>query len=148
MADELVYVSWGGTGRGEALRAAMQQASAAGKGLVYLAVLDDAHFADLDDGFLAVVKDELEWLLDAQLEVTKAQLGVDDLPVRVLIRSGDVVDQAADAVATVGDTTVIIGAPVPLADHESVDALLGELRDRVSVPVVLSTGGEEIRRPA
>lgn len=144
MADELIYVSWGGTGRGAALRAAMEQASAGGKGLLYLAVLDDAHFADLDEGFLAVVKDELEWLLDAQLEVTKTQLGVDDLPVRVLIRGGDVVDQVADVIATVGDTEVIVGAPVPLADQESVHALLDTLRQRVSVPVELSTGGEEV----
>lgn len=147
MADEIVYVSWGGTGRGAALRAAMEKASANEKGVLYLAVLDDAHFADLDERFLAVVTDELRWLLDAQLEVTKTQLGVEDLPVRVLIQEGDVVEQAVDVIATLGDTEVIVGAPVPLAQHESVVTLVEELRDRVPVPVQLMTGGGDIGGP-
>ncbi|MDH4277980.1 MAG: hypothetical protein OEZ14_16870 [Acidimicrobiia bacterium] len=143
MADELVYVSWGGTGRGATLRTAMERASAAGKGLLYLAILDDASFADLDATFLAVVKDELEWLLDAQLEVTKAQLGIEELPVRVLIRGGDVAEQVAEVVTTMGETEVIVGAPVPLADHESIESLLEMIRGRVTVPVDLITADAE-----
>ncbi len=143
MAEELVYVSWGGTGRGATLRAAMEQASAAGKGLLYLAVLDDDSFADLDDTFLAIVKDELEWLLDAQLEVTKTELGAEEVPVRILIRGGDVADQVADVVDTLGDTEVIVGAPVPLAGHQSVDALLDALRQRIAVPVELVSADDE-----
>lgn len=140
MAEELVYVSWGGTGRGATLRSAMERAATAGKGLLYLAILDDGTFADLDHKFLAVVKDELEWLLEAQLEVTKSQLGVDDLEVRVLIRGGDVAEQVTDVVTAMGDTEVIIGAPVPLAGHQSIETLLDAVRDRVSVPVDLVTG--------
>ena len=137
MSDELIYVSWGGTGRAAALRASMERAAAEDKGLAYLAVLDDAHFADLDDGFLAVVRSELEWLLAAQLEVTKTQLGADHVPVRVLIRGGDVAEQVADVVTAMGDTEVIVGAPVPLAGHESIDSLLDSIRAKVSVPVDL-----------
>ena len=137
MAQELVYVSWGGTGRGATLRAAMQKACNEDQGLLYLAVLDDASFADLDDTFLGVVRDELEWLLDAQLEVTKTQLGVEELPVRVIIRSGDVAEQVAEVARTLGDTQIIVGAPVPLARHESIEALLEEIQVRVDMPVSL-----------
>jgi len=143
MSDELVYVSWGGTGRGATLRTAMERASESGRSLLYLAILDDAGFADLDDSFLAVVKDELEWLLEAQLEVTKTQLGAEDLPVRVLIRGGDVADQVADVVSTLGETEVIVGAPIPLTGHESIDSLMDLIRSRVQVPVELVTAEAE-----
>ncbi len=148
MADELVYVSWGGTGRGATLRAAMERASESGKGLLYLAILDDAHFADLDGAFLAVVKDELEWLLDAQLNVSKTQLGIEGLPVRVVIRGGDVAEQVADVVATMGDTEVVVGAPVPLTGHESIESLMELIRSRVSVPVDLVTAPDDGLDPA
>ncbi len=148
MSDELVYVSWGGTGRGATLRTAMERASEEGKGLLYLAILDNAGFADLDAAFLAVVKDELEWLLDAQLNVTKTQLGVDELPVRVLIRGGDVAEQVADVVSAMGETEVVVGAPVPLAAHESIDSLVDELRAKVSVPVSVVEAEAEGLDPA
>ncbi|MDH3299853.1 MAG: hypothetical protein OES24_05030 [Acidimicrobiia bacterium] len=143
MADELVYVSWGGTGRGATLRTAMERASGSGLGLLYLAILDDASFADLEASFLAVVKDELGWLLEAQLEVTKTQLGIEELPVRVLIRGGDVVEQVADVVTTMGETEVIVGAPVPLAGHESIESLMDLIRSRVPVPVDLISADAE-----
>ena len=138
VSQELVYVSWGGTGRGSTLRAAVARAADENKGLVYLAVLDDGSFADLDDKFLSVVKHELEWLLEAQLEVAKTQLSADEVPVRILIHRGDVAEQVAAAVKTLGDDTeVIVGAPVPLAGHDSVEALLAEIEGRVTVPVSL-----------
>ena len=135
MAEELVYVSWGGTGRGATLRAALERAAADGKGLLYLAVLDDATFADLDRTFLSVVRDELAWLVDTQLELTKNQLGAEDISVRVIISGGDVVEEVADVVTAIGETEVMIGAPVPLAGHQTVGELLDSLQSRLSVPV-------------
>ncbi len=134
---ELVYISWGGTGRAATLRSALAEASAADKGLLYLAILDDSTFSDIDETTLALAADELAWLLDAQVELTKSQVGVDDVPVRVLVRAGDVADEAAEVVKTVGETELLIGAPVPLAGHGSVNDLIEHLRSRVSVPVRL-----------
>jgi hypothetical protein len=116
---------------------AMERARAEGRGLLYLAVLDDAAFGDLDPNFLSLVIDELEWLLDAQLELTKTQLNAEDLPVRVIVRSGDVAEQVATVVTTLGEAEVIVGAPVPLVGHLSIEALLDEIRSRVSVQVEL-----------
>ena len=77
----ILYVSWGGSGRAASVRAAMrlalEQPEESGRGLRYLAVLDDEHFADIDDNLLAVVSDELRWVLDAQLELTRNQLGAE-----------------------------------------------------------------------
>lgn len=137
LVNELIYLSWGGTGRAATLRAALAEAVQRRLDLVYLAVLDDGAFADVDESTLALAEDELSWLLTAQLELTRSQLGAEEVKVRVLIRSGDVADEAAELVATLGDTEVLVGAPVPLTHHSSVVELIDELNHRVSVPVRL-----------
>lgn len=134
---DLVYVSWGGTGRAASLRSAMQTASEAERGLVYLAVIDEESFDDLDDVMVDLVRDELEWLLDAQIELTKRQLDVASLPVRVIVRRGDVDEHVAEVVESIGETLVLIGAPVATKGHDSVAAMVESLRERTGRPVEL-----------
>lgn len=134
---DLVYVSWGGTGRAASLRSAMQTASEAERGLVYLAVIDEDSFDDLDDVMVDLVRDELEWLLDAQIELTKRQLDVASLPVRVIVRRGDVDEHVAEVVEAIGETLVLIGAPVATKGHDSVAAMVESLRKRTGRPVEL-----------
>lgn len=136
-SNELVYVSWGGTGRAASLRSAMATAASAGSGLVYLAIIDQDTFADLDDSMVDLVQDELEWLLDAQIELSKEQIGAQDLAVRVLVRRGDVDAHVITVVETLGETSVLIGAPAASAGHESVEAMVQSLRQRTGRPVDL-----------
>lgn len=135
----ILYVSWGGSGRAASVRAAMRKAmlqdESVGRGLRYLAVLDDDHFADLDDKMLALVTDELRWLLDAQLELTRDQLGADGLTVEVVVRQGDVIESVVDVLGERGKADVLIGAPVALAAHGSIDDLRRALSDRIEVEV-------------
>ena len=133
----ILYVSWGGTGRAASVREAMRRAVADGVGLRYLAILDTEHFADLDDRTIEVMSDELRWLLEAQLDLTSTQLGVDDLPVEVVVKVGDVVETVVDVLGERGPAEVLIGAPVPTAEHESVEALTEALRGRISGSVSL-----------
>ncbi len=135
MGDELVYVSWGGTGRAATLRQALERADQAGLGLVYLAILDDSTFGDVDKSMLELAKDELSWLLDAQLELSKRQTGIEDVAVRVLVRAGDVAEEVVDIVDAVGDTEILIGAPVPASAEEEVADLLKVLAGRTHQPV-------------
>lgn len=123
----LIYLSWGGTGRGACLREAMSRAYGEGRPLVYLAVLDDSGFGDLDESMLSIVSDELAWLLDAQVELSRTQVGADDLPVSIEVRAGSVSALVAEAVATIGPTDVLIGAPVPLAGHASIETLIDQI---------------------
>lgn len=132
---ELLYVSWGGTGRAATVREALGRAGKSGRGLVYLAILDDSAFGDIDDTMLDLARQELAWLLDAQLELTRSQTNLDDVPVRVLVRTGDVVDRVAEAAEATAPTEVLIGAPVGLADTEAVIDLVAMARDRIAVPV-------------
>jgi hypothetical protein len=132
---ELLYVSWGGTGRAATVREAIGRAGATGRGLVYLAILDDAAFGDIDDAMLDLAGQELAWLLEAQLDLTRSQTNLEDVPVRVLVRTGDVAERVGEAAQAVGATEVLIGAPVTVAGSEVVADLVAVVRDRVPVPV-------------
>ncbi len=137
---ELLYVSWGGTGRAEAVRLALARAGASGRGLVYLAILDDSTFGDIDPKLLELAREELSWLLDAQLDLTRSQTNLDDVPVRVLVRAGDVADRIGEAAEAVAASEVLMGAPVSDTDAPVVEALVTQLRQRLSMPVEFVDG--------
>ncbi len=139
-AAELVYLSWGGTGRAGSFRTALMEAEAQGRPVVYLAVLDDAHFADVDHDLLGLARTELDWLLQAQVDLTKRQCGCEGTDVRILIRAGVVADEVVevlDALAAGGGgrPELVIGAPVPEVGGGAAD-LLAELGRRI---------GDEVR---
>lgn len=142
MAGELIYVSWGGTGRGAALRAAYEQAADAGQSLTYLAILDPPHFADLDDSLLGLVVDELEWLLSAHVG-TVAEASYGDVDTRVIVRTGEVDDEVESLVKSSGADAVIIGAPVTI-DGAPIDDLVASLEQRTGVSVTVVDGATPI----
>ena len=133
--SEVLYVSWGGTGRAATVREALGRAGAADRGLVYLAILDDSAFGDLDDSMLDLARQELAWLLDAQLELTRSQTNLEDVPVRVLVRTGDVADRVVEAAESVGAVEVLVGAPVTVAGGAAVADLVARVQRRVAAPV-------------
>lgn len=106
--EEVVYVSWGGNGRGLALREAFEAALERGVPLVYLAILDDDHFGDLDTSYLNLVIDELEWLLDTQLRLVANSLDAKGHAARFMVRAGPVYAVIADVVETSGAELVLI----------------------------------------
>ena len=144
MSGETVYLSWGGTGRAASFRAALAEAAQAGRSMIYLAVLDDAHFADVEHEMLALAKQELAWLLDAQVDLTKRQAGWPDAEVDVLIRVGDVADEVVEVLDTVraanhAEIELVVGAPVPAAGGHTAADLLAALEARTGLPVRIVT---------
>ena len=150
----ILYVSWGGSGWAASVRHAMRLAAGGDSpsgtgtavdtgdgagmsgGLGYLAILDDDHFADLDRSLLDLVTEELRWLLDAQLELTRGQVGAGDLDVEVVVRRGNVVDIVRAVVGERPVSRVLVGAPVaPAGGHPSAEALLATLRSEISPPI-------------
>lgn len=111
-SNELLYVSWGGNGRTVALRTAFEAALERSKSLLYLAVLDEDHFGDLDQRFLSLVVDELEWLLDAQLRLVAGQLNAEGHPARILVRVGEVYKELSDVVNASNVDLVLVPAQV------------------------------------
>jgi len=131
---EMIYVSWGGTGRGAALRAAYEQAADAGQSLTYLAILDPPHFADLDKHLIDLVVDELEWLLDAHLRtVAEASYKRIDAT-RVIVRTGEVDDEVIELAEATGAESIVLGAPLDIAGG-SVTELVEALQQRTGAAV-------------
>lgn len=137
MADtpgELIYVSWGGTGRGAALRAAYDQAAEAGQSLTYLAILDPPTFSDLDQSLLTLVADELEWLLNAHMRTVAEASFREVESTRVIVRAGEVDDEVESLAKSSGADAIVLGAPVAVGGT-SVEELVQALRQRTGVPV-------------
>ncbi len=123
----MVYVSWGGTGRSSSLRKAVRTAQSNESALIYLAVLDDDSFSDLDTSMLDLVADELEWVLEAQIEMAIAQAGSPAVEVRLIVRYGGVVNEVVDVAGSLDKPHILVGAPVPVAGHDSVSDLVKAL---------------------
>lgn len=113
--NEVVYASWGGNGRGLALRTAFEAAIERDAPLLYLGIIDESHFGDLDDSYNGLIASELEWLLEAQLRLVADQLGVSEHDARILVRSGTVGEELAQAVTTSNAQLVLI--PTEVADQ-------------------------------
>ena len=62
-----LYVSWGGSGTADSLRIAAQQAHDSQTALVYLGVVDDESFGDIDGATMEMLLEELNFLLRTQL---------------------------------------------------------------------------------
>ncbi len=131
---ELIYVSWGGTGRGAALRAAYEQAADAGQTLTYLAILDPPHFADLDKVLLQLVIDELEWLLNAHMRTVAAASPKQVASTRVIVRTGEVDDEVTELAQLSGAASIVLGAPIDVGGV-AVSDLVAALRRRTGVNV-------------
>lgn len=133
-AADIIYVSWGGTGRGASLRRAYRSAAEQDRGLVYLAILDEGTFHDVEASLRRVVSDELSWLLDAQIRLIQSELGL-DVDTRIMVRTGDIDNEVTEVINLVGADLVLIGAPVPLAGHSSVEEFGEILRNRTGATV-------------
>ena len=138
MASEAIYVSWGGTGRGEAVRAAVDRAGEAGQDLLYLAILDDEQFGDLSPALADTVRSELHWLLRAQLRMVNLQTDP-DVKLTIEIRQGDVEDELISAAKDLGADLILLGAPLPkdsgAARRRSIDELVEVLRRETGADV-------------
>jgi len=115
MADktgkETLYVSWGGTGRGAAVRAAVKRAGEAGQNLRYLAILDDDQFGDLNPKLAEMVAAELTWLLKAQLRMIDL-LTEPAVEATVEICHGDIEYHVVEVATRIDADLILLGAPL------------------------------------
>lgn len=109
---EAVYVSWGGTGRSEAVRSAFDRVGKVGLGMRYLAILDDEQFGDLTPSMTRMVREELEWLLAAELRLVDLQTKY-DVAATIDVREGDVEDVVVEVTNESSAKLILLGAPLP-----------------------------------
>jgi nucleotide-binding universal stress UspA family protein len=136
--SEVVYVSWGGTGRSEALRAAFERVGDARSDLRYLAILDDDQFGDLTPALSETVKNELEWLLAAQLRMIDLQTE-QDVGFTIDVRQGDVEDVTLAVAKETAAELILLGAPLPTnhgaARRTGIEELVDALRSQTGADV-------------
>lgn len=111
MPKATIYVSWGGTGRGAALRAAVRRAGEAGQNLHYLAILDDDQFGDLTPKLADMVAAELIWLLKAQLRMIDL-LMEPAVAATVEICHGDIEYNVTQVSSRMDSDLILLGAPL------------------------------------
>lgn len=131
---ELIYVSWGGTGRGAALRAAYDQAAEAGQSLTYLAILDPPTFGDLDQSLIKLIADELDWLLNAHMRTVAEASFREVESTEVIVRIGEVDDEVEALASSSRADAIVLGAPVAVGGT-SVEDLTQALQARTGLPV-------------
>jgi hypothetical protein len=135
---QTLYLTWSGTCRSATLRQATRHAVENNGAFVHLAVLDDASFADVEDHVMIIVAEELEWLLEAQVYLVRRQIGADDLPVRVVVRRGDIVEQTVSMLDELGCADLVVGAPGPVGETGPLTDLLAVMSSRVDQVVRLA----------
>ena len=111
MTKETLYVSWGGTGRGAAVRAAMHRAGEAGQNLRYLAILDDDQFGDLTPKLSEMVSAELTWLLEAQLRMIDL-LTEPAVKAAIEICHGDIEYNVTQVASRIDADLILLGEPL------------------------------------
>lgn len=146
MAKETIYVSWGGTGRGAAVRAAMRRAGNAGQNMRYLAILDDGQFGDLTPRLAEMVTAELSWLLQAQLRMIDL-LTEPKVETEVEICHGDIEYNVREVAARTGADLILLGAPLRQKPgdfgHRDITALIDLLRAETGADVeIIGDDGE------
>lgn len=131
-----LYVSWGGSGRASCLRQALRQAEVVDASLRYLAILDHGAFDGIDDAMKALIADELTWLLETQIDLARRQTNI-ERKVWLQVEAGDVASLAAAVAKATDCTKILVGAPVPVSESESVAELLESLQVTTGIEVEL-----------
>lgn len=132
-----LYVSWGGSGTTDSLRNAARQANESETALVYLGVVDDDSFGDVDGATMEMLLEELNFLLRTQLVGVTRQIGAPDLPTSVEIRRGSVADAITGVATSMGVASVLIGGPLPISHSEDPEAVVAELSKSCGIKLSL-----------
>ena len=132
-----LYVSWGGSGTTDSLRNAAQQAHDSDTALVYLGIVDDQTFGDVDGATMEMLLEELDFLLRTQLVGVTRQIGAPDLATSVEIRRGSVSDAIRGVSAKMGVKSALIGGPLPSSHEADRDSAVAELSQSSGVQLTL-----------
>ncbi|MGI9610045.1 MAG: universal stress protein [Acidimicrobiia bacterium] len=132
-----LYVSWGGSGTTDSLRNAARNAKESGTSLVYLGVVDDESFGDVDGATMEMLVEELNFLLRTQLVGVTRQIGAAELPTSVEIRRGDVAAAIADVASHINASAALIGGPLPIDADTDPDATIASLAHKCGLDLRL-----------
>lgn len=137
MADNLLYVSWGGSGRNDTVEAAALQTAQAGGSFVYLGIVDNAKFGDVASATLEMLIEELDFILRAQTKAVMRHINSPETASRVIVRRGDVGTELRTVAAEIGVSTALVGGPLPIRDQRTAAEVIASLESETGLKLTL-----------
>ena len=136
-AEDIVYVSWGGSGRNDTLEVAARRAKDAGVGFIYLGVVDNQKFGDVAKPTMETLINELEFILRSQTFAVMRQINGTGVETSVVVRQGEVAEAIKSVAKSAGVSSVLVGGPLPIRDQQTAAQVIDQLRIDTGLTVTL-----------
>ncbi len=136
-AEDIVYVSWGGSGRNDTLEEAARRAKDAGVGFIYLGVVDNQKFGDVAKPTMETLLNELEFILRSQTFAVMRQINGTGVETKVVVRQGEVAESIKSVAEAAGVSSVLVGGPLPTRDQQTPAQVIDQLRIDTGLTITL-----------
>jgi len=107
----IVCATRGGEGSRVVQMEGIRLAAQADKPLIFIYVVDTAVMAEIDDGLITAVHDELLWMGKTLLRIAQRRAGTADLDAELVIREGNVREEIAGFLRESEADVLLLGAP-------------------------------------
>ncbi|NNF53539.1 MAG: universal stress protein [Acidimicrobiales bacterium] len=136
-AEDIVYVSWGGSGRNDTLEDAARRAKDAGVSFIFLGVVDNQRFGDLPKPTMKTLLRELEFILRSQTFAVMRQINGTGVETQVVVRQGEVAEAIKSVAETAGVSSVLVGGPLPIRDQQTAAQVIDQLQVDTGLKITL-----------
>lgn len=136
-SQDIVYVSWGGSGRNDTLEAAARRAKDAGVGFIYLGVVDNQKFGDVAKPTMETLINELEFILRSQTFAVMRQINGTGVETSVVVRRGEVAEAIRSVAEDAGVSSVLVGGPLPVRDQQTAAQVIDQLQLDTGLTITL-----------
>ncbi len=136
-AEDILYVSWGGSGRNDTLEAAARRAKDAGVGFIYLGVVDNQKFGDVAKATMETLINELEFILRSQTFAVMRQINGTGVETRVVVRRGEIAEAIKSVAESVGVSSVLVGGPLPIHAQQTAAQVIDQLQIDTGLKITL-----------
>lgn len=136
-AEDIIYVSWGGSGRNDTLEDAARRAKDAGVSFIYLGVVDNQRFGDVAKPTMATLLEELEFILRSQTFAVMLQINGSGVQTRVVVRRGEIAEAIKSVAEAAGVSSVLVGGPLPIRDQQTAVQVIDQLQIDTGLKITL-----------
>lgn len=136
-SEDIIYVSWGGSGGNDTLEDAARRAKDAGVSFIYLGVVDNQKFGDVAKPTMETLLQELEFILRSQTFAVMRQINGSGVETRVVVRRGDVAEVLKSVAEAAGVSSVLVGGPLPIRDQQTAAQVIDQLQIDTGLKITL-----------
>lgn len=143
--NEVVCATRGGEGSRAVQLAAIDQARAASKPLIFLYVVNLEAMDEIENGMETAVREELLWLGKAILQVAGARARQNGLDARLEVRVGNVRDEICRFLDETQASLLLLGGPrattTTIFGDDPVERFAASIQETTGVPVMIVRPG-------